>query len=70
MSLKMLKNAKNRAKLSLIVALDHRLLLALIKIPFRRQKCRLNKNSDGFVRWLLFLFGIFDGEKDQILIQA
>jgi hypothetical protein len=34
------------------------------KMPF------LAKISDGFERWLSFLHGIFDGEKDQILIQA
>jgi hypothetical protein len=49
---------------------NHRFLLALIKIPFWRQKWRKSKNSDDFERWLLFLRDIFDGEKDQILIQA
>jgi hypothetical protein len=39
--------------------------------PFSEEKMSfLAKISDGFERWLLFLHDIFDGEKDQILIQA
>ena len=64
-----IKNKEPAVKLFPIRSL-HRLLLALIKIPFRRQKWRSSKNSDDFVRQILFLRDIFGGEKDQILIEA